>query len=194
MEGIRCAVSRMGTLGLALGVLVPLLAAPPAEAVVLSGLANLALQASTPSSLTISITSGTSMNFTLFQGLAANGSTAAAITTSWNVNPGKTGSVQLFGYFSTPSAALTGASYDIASSYVEGRMTTGTPTTYTPFTQTNAVGPAGGSLLLFSETITGTNKNKSRTDNLNLRINLTTSPAVPAGTYTGTLHIQARAL
>jgi hypothetical protein len=194
MEGIERSARTVRALGLALGVLALLLGAPVASAQLLSGLTNLSLNATTPSSLTIAITSGSSMNFTLLQGALANGSAAAAITTSWNVNPGKTGSISLYGYFSTPSAALAGPTYNIASTYVEGRVTTGSPVAFTPFTQTNPVGPAGGSLLLFTEAITGVNKNKTRTDNLNVRVNLTASPVVPAGTYTGTLRIQARAL
>ncbi len=194
MEGTRRTVGTTRALGLGLGALVLLHLAPSARAQILSGMSPVTLRAVTASSLTISIPSGGSMNFTLYQGALANGSNPAAITTSWNVNPGKTGAISLYGYFTTPSAALAGPTYSIASSYVEGRMLTGLPTTYTPFTQTNPVGPAGGSLCFFSETITGINKNKTRTDNLDVRINLTTSPPVPTGTYTGTLRIQARAL
>ncbi len=193
-EGIERLARSVRALSLALGVLALLLAAPFAGAQLLSGLSGVTLNATTVTSLSIAITSGTSMNFTLLQGALANGSTAAAITTSWNVNPGQTGTVRLYGYFSTPATALAGPTYNIASAFVEGRVTTGLPVTYTPFTQTNPVGPAGGSLLLFSETITGVNKNKTRTDNLDVRVNLTTSPVVPTGAYTGTLRIQARAL
>lgn len=194
MEGIGRFMRRTGALGMGLGVLTSLFLPEPGEAVVFSGLQNVTLNATSVTTLSIAVTSGTSMNFTLMQGALANGSVAAAITTGWNVNPGKTGTVALYGYFTTPSAALAGPLVNIPSSYVEGRMTTGSSVAYTPFTQTNPVGPAGGSLLLFSETITGVNKNKMRTDNLNLRINLTTSPTLPAGDYTGTLRIQARAL
>jgi len=194
MDGMRRFVRWMGTLGLAPGVLAAFLLAAPARGLTLSGVSNVTLQATKTSSLTVAIGSGTSMNFTLLQGAIANGSTAAQITSSWNVNPGKTGTVRLYAYFDTPSAALAGATQNIASTYVEGRVTTGVPTTYTPITQTTPVGPAGGSLLLFSETITGGNKNKTRVDNLDLRINLTSSPPLAAGTYTGTLRIVVRAL
>ena len=194
MEGAGRLVRSVRTLGFTLGVLAPLLVAAPANAQLLSTLRNVTLNATTSSSLSIAIPSGSSMNFTLLQGAIANGSTAAAITSTWNVNPGKTGTISLFGYFSTPAAALIGSVANIASTYVEGRVTTGSPVTYTAFTQTNPVGPAGGSLMLFSETITGVNKSKTRTDNLNIRINLTSSPALPADNYVGTLHIQARAL
>jgi hypothetical protein len=194
MDGMRRFLRWMGTPGLAPGVLAVFLIAAPARGATLSNVSNVTLIAKKSSALTVAITSGSSMNFTLLQGAIANGSSAAAITSSWSVNPGQVGTVRLYAYFTTASAALTGATTNIASTYVEGRMTTGAPTTYTPITQTNPVGPAGGSLLLFSETITGVNKNKTRVDNLDLRINLTSSPALPAGTYTGTLHIQTRAL
>jgi hypothetical protein len=49
------------------------------------------------------------------------------------------------------------------------------------------------SLLLYSEffLIGG---NGSRTDTLNMEINLTALPQLPAGTYTGTLYLQAQML
>ena len=165
-----------------------------AEAQTLSNISNITLNASAAQTLTVSVTSGSTVNFTLAQGAAAAGDVSPAISTSWNLNPGLTGAVSLFGYFNTPSAALTDGTYDIASTYVQGRMTTGSVATFTSFTQTNAVGPANGSLLLFSEAITGANKIKTRSDNLDLQVDLTASPTVPASTYTGTLRIQARAL
>jgi hypothetical protein len=165
-----------------------------ASAQTLSNIGNINLNASAAQTLTVSVTSGSTVNFTLAQGAAAAGDVSPAISTSWNLNPGLTGAVSLFGYFNTPSQALTDGVYDIASTYVQGRMTTGSVATYTSFTQTNAVGPANGSLLLFTENITGANKIKTRSDNLDLQVNLTTSPTVPASTYTGTLRIQARAL
>ncbi len=171
-----------------------LCAASSAEAQTLSNISNITLNASAAQTLTVSVTSGSTVNFTLAQGAAAAGDVSSAISTSWNLNPGLTGAVSLFGYFSTPSAALTDGTYDIASTYVQGRMTTGAVATYTAFTQTNAVGPASGSLLLFTEAVTGVNKIKTRSDNLDLQVNLATSPTVPASNYTGTLRIQARAL
>lgn len=168
--------------------------ATAAQAQTLSNIGNVNLNAVAAQTLTVAVTSGSTVNFTLAQGAAAAGDVASAIATSWNLNPGLTGAVSLFGYFDTPSAALTDGTYDIASTYVEGRMTTGSVATFTAFTQTNAVGPANGSLLLFTENITGVNKISSRSDNLDLQINLTASPTVPASTYTGVLRIQARAL
>ena len=165
-----------------------------ADAQTLSNIGNINLNAAAPQTLTVNVTSGSTVNFALAQGAAAAGDVSPAISTAWNLNPGLTGAVTLFGYFNTPSQALTDGVYDIASTYVQGRMTTGSVATFTSFTQTNAVGPANGSLLLFTEAVTGANKIKTRSDNLDLQIDLTTSPTVPASTYTGTLRIQARAL
>lgn len=186
---IRKAVRRTAV---ALAVLA--VSATSAQAQTLSNVGNINLNALMAQTLTVAVTSGTTVNFALTQGAAAAGDVSSAITTAWNLNPGLTGTVSLFGYFDDATAALTDGVYDIASTYVEGRMTTGTPATYTAFTQTNAVGPANASLLLFSEAVTGVNKISTRSDNLDLQINLTASPTVPASTYTGVLRIQARAL
>ena len=175
-------------------VVAALWAGTAAQAQTLSNIGNITLNASAAQTLTVSVTSGSTVNFTLAQGAAAAGDVSPAISTSWNLNPGLTGAVTLFGYFNTPSAALTDGTYDIAATYVKGRMTTGSVATYTAFTQTNAVGPASGSLLLFTEAITGANKIKTRSDNLDLQIDLAGSPTVPASSYTGTLRVQARAL
>jgi hypothetical protein len=158
-----------------------------------SNVGNVSLNAALAESLSVNVTSGSSLTFNIANNAISNAGTAT-ISTSWNLNPGLTSDVKLYGYFDTPAAALTdGGGNDIASSKVEGRMTTGTPTTFTAFSQTNPLGPAGGSLLLFSEAITGANKIKTRSDNLELQINLT-GVTLPAGSYVGTLRIQAQAL
>jgi hypothetical protein len=175
---------------------VVLLALAPAMATaqVLSNLSSVNLNAVFAQTLSISVTSGSTVNFALAANSVAAGDVPAVVQTSWNLNPGQIGAVSLYGYFDTPAQALTdGGGNDIASSLVEGRMTTGTPTTFTAFTQTNPVGPAGGSLALFSTNITGINKISSRTDNLDIQVNLT-STTVPAGSYTGVLRLQARAI
>jgi hypothetical protein len=47
---------------------------------------------------------------------------------------------------------------------------------------------------LFTLPLTLLNIVGTRTDNLNLKIDLTSKPLLPAGTYTGTLTLQAQAL
>jgi hypothetical protein len=115
------------------------------------------------------------------------------IQTSWDVNPGQTNTVRLIAYFSVPAQALVGPTVQIPSSRILGRMTTGTPVAYTAMTQNGVggVGTAGGSLQLFSQNITGANKTGSRTDNLDLQLNLVGFPSLPAGAYAGVLNIRA---
>src|SRR5690349_22099288 len=96
-----------------------------AGAQTLSNIGNINLNATAAQTLTVAVTSGSTVNFVLAQGAAAAGDVSPAISTSWNLNPGLTGAVSLFGYFNTPSQALTDGVYDIASTYVQGRMTTG---------------------------------------------------------------------
>jgi hypothetical protein len=99
-------------------------------------------------------------------------------------------------YFTTPSAALSGGTptVNIPSSEIFGQMTTGTPTTYTAFTATGAVGPASGGLELYTVALNSTNRASTRTDNLSLQINLAAQPLLPAATYMGTMYLQAQAL
>jgi hypothetical protein len=154
-----------------------------------------AINASKGASLTVNITSGATQNLTLVDNGVSTGGSAIGITTAWDLNPGLIGTVKLVGYFLSSTAALTDGlptAHDIPSSLVEGRMTTGSPTSFTAFTQNavGAVGTAGASLLLHSTNITGINQASSRTDNLDIRVNLTGTSAVPSS-YTGSLKIQA---
>jgi hypothetical protein len=141
--------------------------------------------------------SPSTVNFALVAKGAATGNSPVNITTSYTAYLGSSSTISLYGYFTSASAALTGqlSSANIPSSAVFGQMTTGLPTTYTAFTQTNPFGGAGASLELFSWPVTILlTGSGSRTDALNLKIVLTSLPQLPADTYTGTLIIQAQAL
>ena len=154
----------------------------------------ISLAALAPSTLTVLVQSGAVQNIASVADNAVNDfPSPVVIQTAWNVNAGQTNTVNLVAYFSLPAQAMVGGSTQIPSSRVLGRMTTGLPTTFTAITQNGigGIGPAGGSLQLFSVSITGGNKNASRTDNLDLRLNLVGFPPLPAGVYTGVLNIQA---
>lgn len=160
-----------------------------------SNSSTVALTATLPESLTISA-SPASVSFTLVQGGAAFGSSPVSITTTWLVSPASS-SVALFGWFTTPAAALTdGASTpdNIPSSEVYGQVSSGAPTSYTAFTQSNALGSAQGGLELFTQSLSSTNFAGTRTDSLNLEIDLTNQPELPSGVYNGTLNLQAQVL
>jgi hypothetical protein len=64
----------------------------------------------------------------------------------------------------------------------------------TALTNTVPFGGANAGLQVSSVKILGNNRSGSRTDQMNFNINLLTLPNLPAGTYTGTLTIQAQAI
>jgi hypothetical protein len=159
-----------------------------------SNTATVSLTATLSESLTVAATPAT-VTFVLIPGGTATGNAPVAVTTTWILSASRT-SVTLVGYFSSATAALSGGSpvVNIPTSEVLGQVTTGTPTTFTAFTQTAPLGPAGAGLTLFTQAISGTNRSANRTDNLNVQINLTSQPQLPAGSYAGTLNLQAQAL
>jgi hypothetical protein len=154
----------------------------------------ISLAATAPGALSVTVTSGAVQTIANVTDNAVNNfPSPVGIETSWDVNPGQTNSVSLVAYFSIPAQALVGSTTQIPSSRVLGRVTTGTPTAYTAMTQNGVggVGSAGGSLQLFSEIITGSNKAATRTDNLDLQLNLVGFPILPPGAYVGVLNIRA---
>jgi hypothetical protein len=163
---------------------------------VLSATQNVTLSADLIESLSVALTGGSAVTFRLAPGEVSTVNKTIAIETTWVLDARRT-AVRLVAYFDTPNAltATTSTTANIQSSLVLGRMTTGLPTTYTPFNATvPGIGTAGASLLLFSENITAANDEKTRRDNLDLEIDLSAITQQPAGGYAGTLHIQAIAL
>lgn len=165
-----------------------------AQAGTLSAAQVISLGATKTTQLTITLGSGAVQSIpSLTDNAVNNFPTPVVITTSWDLNPGQTNSVNLMAYFTLPAQALVGGTTQIPSSRLLGRMTTGLPVAYTPITQNavGGVGTAGGSLRLFSLNISGANKKSSRTDNLDLQLNLVGFPTLAPGLYTGTLNLRA---
>ena len=125
--------------------------------------------------------------------LVAGGQAAASsvITITTNVNLTALGTFSVYAYFATPNA-LTSTNGDIIpTSAVYGRVTSGIPVTFTPFTQTGPFA-TGSSLLLFqsnSIALVGI-----VTESLYLRFDLSGQPQQAAGVYTGTLILRAQAI
>jgi hypothetical protein len=156
---------------------------------------SVTLTATLGETLSITATPG-SVSFTLVQGGIATGSSAVAVHTTWLLLPTRA-NLYLDGYFAAAASALTdgNATPDlIPTSAVLGQVPTGSPTAFTAFTQNTALGPNGAGLLLFTQAMTALNRAGARTDNLSLEINLAALPQLPAGSYTGTLTLQAQAL
>jgi hypothetical protein len=174
-----------------------------ARAVVTSLLVLAASAVTRAQSVTVSI-SGTQVQWNtangnpLNPGSAANaGNTPIVVTTTWdNLQPGGGRTLSLYAYFGSATAALVdtlcfSACTNIPSSGVELSIN---GAALAPINQTGPFGAAGASLQIFSLRITGSNKNGTRADTLNFNINLSTLPLLEAGTYTGTLFVQAQAI
>lgn len=191
----RAGMSWRGIAGLLWG-LVLLTAAPRAtSAQVISPEITVTLGARRNTTLSVTVLSGATQTMPSIVDNAINPFPAPVrLQTSWNVNPGLTGTVEVVAYFLDATTALdAGGGRRIAPARVEGRMATGLPVAFTPFTglAIGGVGTAGATLRLVSERITGLNRAATRTDDLDLRLNLVGQPALPAGTYAGTLYIRA---
>ncbi len=192
----RFSVIPAGRLVLALGLLA--VSGPAASCQLNSRTASVAITATLAESLTVAATPG-AVTFNLVSGGKATGSAPITITTTWAMTRGRS-TVTLTGYFSSSAAALTSGGTspaNIPTSDVFAEVTTGTPTTWTAFTQSprrNGLGVSGASLVLFTQTIAAANRSSSRTDDLSLQINLSSNPQLPAGQYTGTLNLQAQDL
>jgi hypothetical protein len=153
-----------------------------------SKVANVSLNASLSTAITVTAAPGV-VNFALLRSGISTGSAPISITTTWTL-PFFIGTVKEYAYFTSAASALAdGAGDNIASANVSGSVNGGAFTAFTgasPFA-------AGSSLAIFNQFIFFFNINATRTDSLNLSIN-TTGLNLPAGAYTGVLHIQAQGL
>jgi hypothetical protein len=154
-----------------------------------------------PPTVSIAVTAPAAINFTLQQGGTATGTGSITITTTYGA-VSVLSTLNLYASFASPTAALsanaaasTGTSLQttIPSSYVYGQVTTGVPTAFTPFTQSgsNGIGTAGASLQLVNMPLVLSLLGGSRTDTLNLQIQLPAALKLAPGSYSGTLTIQA---
>lgn len=152
-----------------------------------SNVATVALTATKAATLTVSPGASVATLASITDGSNANNFTAVSLTTAWNLTAGS--SVRLVGWFGTPAQALANGSDFIPSSRVEGRVGA---TAFAPFAgaAVGGVGVAGGSLQLFSQTVAAGSFFGTRTDQLDLRLDLTGVTTL-AGDYTGTLNLQA---
>lgn len=178
------------------------LAATTASAQLNSNAPTITLNATLPESLTVNITSGATVNFTLAANTAANpGSTTSTVQTAWVLQPGRT-KVTVWAWVANGASALTdGAGDNIAASQVTataagsgsagGALNTsvsggaGVPAFITPAAATG--------VQIGNVAINGANKASSTTTTLTWNISTTATPQLPAGTYTGVVNIQAQA-
>lgn len=167
-----------------------------------SNVGTVVLNATLPESLTVSVTGGATVNFTLAANSATNaGSTTSTIQTAWVLQPGRT-RVTVWAWVPNGASALTdGAGDNIPASAVSaaaagsgsagGALNTsasggaGVPAFITPAAATG--------VQIGNVAITGANKASNTTTTLTWNISTTGIPQLPAGAYTGTVNIQAQA-
>jgi hypothetical protein len=156
------------------------------------------LSATKQSSLSVNVVSGATQTLATFADNAITQfPTPVRITAAWSVGP-STNSVRLVAYFASATQALANGTNYLASSRVQGRVlttptTTWQPTNWRAFTQNGnaGVGVNGATLRLMLQTINASNRQSSRTMDLDLRMNLVGQPVTTAGTYSGTITLRA---
>jgi len=187
---------------IACGVILTALIPPSAMAQLNSNVGTVTLNATLPELLTVLVTGGTTVNFTLAANTAANpGSTTSTIQTAWVLAPGRT-KVTVWAWVANGASALTdGAGDNIPASAVTatavgsgsagGALNTsasggaGVPAFITPAAATG--------VQIGNVAITNANRASLTTTTLTWNISTTGVPQLPAATYTGTVNIQAQA-
>jgi len=181
--------TKLGTVA-ALLLAASMISAPLVAQVRNSGASPIALNAVLSDSITLTL-SGNAVNFNLIGGSPSNpGSTGITATTTWLLRP-NVNSLKLYAFFSSSSAALSdGAGHNIPSADFQISANGGA---FAALTNTVPFGGANAGLQISSVRILGNNKSGTNSDAMNFNINLAPLPSLPAGTYTGTLTIQAQA-
>lgn len=168
-----------------------------AQAGTLGAPVQVTLSAAASSVLTITIQSGAVQTIpSLVPGAPNQFPLPVQVLTQWRLGPMGPGggALSLVAYFNSPPTALVSGPNAIPAARVEARVTSGSLPTFTPITATGVggVGTAGGSAVLWTQVICNSNgcRNNQRTDQIDLRLNLTGFTPAP-GTYTGTLNLRA---
>lgn len=164
-----------------------------AQAGLQSGQLSVPLSATRPGRLTVSVQAGSRQTIpNLADGAINDFSIGAPVTvyTQWNIRANSP-SIRVIAYFASAAQALANGSSYIPSSLILARL--GTAGAFRRFTgnAVGGVGTTGASVQLFSQAIRRANRRGNRTDNLYLRIDLTTAPATVPGDYVGTLTLRA---
>ena len=142
--------------------------------------------------ITTSVSSGAD-SFNLTAGSANNpAATSITATTAWSLSPPY--NLYVYGYFLNSTAALTdGAGHNIPSSAFFISVNGGNSTALNSnAANTAGFGGAGAGLQLDFVNVVSSNKVGSISDAMTFNIDLSALSQMPAGTYTGTLYIQAQ--
>jgi len=167
-----------------------------------SNTVDVTLQATLNETLTITLNSGNSQSIASITPAAVNTFAGGPVnvSTTWVMKPGRT-AVGLYAYFNSATAAMAHTdptnTVDIPAAAVKAQLNGAGA--YNALSNNTPFGAAGAGLQLFSTTITGTNRNATRTDTVALELDLSGTAngqdmtQLPADVYNGTLHIRAQA-
>lgn len=192
---------RVRRLTLASSVLATLLAGAGvgrASAQVLGAPVTISLAATQPGVLTVTVQSGAVQTIPSLASNAVNPfPSPVQVFTQWDIRPNTGTALSLVAYFAVPAQALTTGTSNIPAGRVEARMVSGSVPAFTPITANGigGVGTPGGSITLwtnncFASSNAAACRRNNRTDQLDLRLNLT-GVTLPPGTYAGTLTLRA---
>jgi hypothetical protein len=163
---------------------------PASHAQLNSAVSTVTLNAPLAESLTLTGVTA-AVTFALPPTGSVNGNLPVGVTTSWVLAKTRTTSVKLYAYFTTGNALTDAAGTNIPVANVSGNVN---GTGATPFTGVTPFSGATG-ITVFTQplTVAGPFNSSHGPDSIVLTIT-TTGLALPAGTYTGTLNLQAQAI
>ena len=151
-----------------------------------SNVAQVSINATKNSTLSVAVTSGATQTLaTLTDNAANNFPTPVAVTTTWDLNAGT--SVSLVGWFGTAANALVSGGNSIPSSWVKASLNGGV---YNPFNQTPSAASGRRAEPPDLLPVRRRPSPATGTTTSGLQIDLTGQALVP-GTYAGTLNLQA---
>lgn len=147
--------------------------------------------------LTIRVTSGNAIGFTLKSNTSSNpGGGSTTVTTSWTSLKTTRTSVAVWAYFSSATSALVHQdlmnTVDIPSAAVMIKINGVGP--FTALTNSSPFVGAASGLQLADVPINSGNRTGSVTDTLTYNIDTTKVPQLPSDTYVGILNLQAQAI
>jgi len=167
-----------------------------------SNTVDVTLQATLNETLTVTLNSGNSQSIASITPAAVNTFSGGPVnvTTAWVLKPGRT-TVGLYAYFNSATAAMahtdTSNTVDIPAAAIKAQLNGAGA--YNALANTTPFGASNAGLQLFSTSISGTNRNATRTDTVALELDLSGTAngqdmtQLPADVYNGTLHIRAQA-
>ena len=177
------------------------IATTPASAQVLnSNAGTVTLNATLPESITLTVQTGASVNFTLAANTASNaGSTTTTVKTAWVLKTSRT-AVGVWAFVNSGAAALSDGTNNIPASAVSAAATGSVSAGGALNTSTSGgagvpafIGAGGTGVQIGNIALTAANRASSTTTTITWNIDTTVTPQLPASAYTGTVNIQAQA-